>query len=441
VNTLRLAIDGYEVVQSMLRAALDEGHTDRAEDWLRDEVVPVCPELFQSRRFRLAARWPLDHLSNGAPTAERGLVEATDAAIVRFAQELESVMAADYPRVPNAACLRTGSASESLETIRWIASRPWVDLVCGEEYFQPHRGLHLWAPEREPPAADDQFSKIDVPLGDYVTRSLWARIDYWTELLNRSAMMVYIERSLPLPVIDQLFLPKLALDESIKGLKDVCFPHEHQLRDAAIVLTQVYSAYAPVPRLDWLPCPPDLAEANRDLVRLAVRRPYTMGGESDGLVSVCNPTVLREIALALQSAKTFYEVPEDADEVIEWAKDRARLMLVDRSPREVYWEGVAVAADRWDVSTNEWNLLWMLARNSNRVVDQGMLIAPQGEAIRSRRNRLSRLLMESAGGLDAAIESIRSQGYQLMLDAEDVCLLRDDGTGYLVFEGAARSFP
>ena len=441
VNTLHLAIAGYETVLGRLQLAWDEPHSDLAEAWLRDEVIPVCDELFQSRPFRLLARWPLDHLVLNAASEERPLVEAADAAIVNLARELGSVVAADYPQVSNVSSIRFQASCESRQLLRWVAARPWVDLVCPDEYFQPWRGLQLWTPKREPEGALEAFSEIDVPLGDYISRSLWARIDFWTALLNRCVARMQFERLLPDSIAERLLGAKLILDESNHRLKQACLKENALLREAAIVLVQVYAAYAPLPCLDWLPCPVDRAEASRGLIRLVVRQPQTStaGDPLRGnAVNVCNATVLRQIALALHKAREFYDMPDDADDLIAWAKDRVRLLLVDREPREVYWDGEPTAPGVWERSSNEWNLLWVLACNLDRAVDVGLLAKPDGEAIRSRRSRLSKLLMDSAGGLDSAIETIRGQGYKLNLDGKQVLLLRDDGRGRLVPEGASR---
>jgi hypothetical protein len=134
----------------------------------------------------------------------------------------------------------------------------------------------------------------------------------------------------------------------------------------------------------------------------------------------------------------FYEAPEEPDDFIEWTRDRTRLLLVDRTPREVFWEGQPVAEGQWDKCPNQWNLLWVLATNLKRIVDMEMTSKPLGEALRSRRNRLARLLDGPGDTLDLAIETVPRQGYKLNLGACDVVLLRVDGSGRLVEDGMPR---
>jgi hypothetical protein len=138
VNKLRLSLTGYEALSKDLAVALDEASSDRAERWLQDEVCPVCHELSLSRGFRIKARWSVDHLEPGVQTQERRLVEATDAAIVCLAAELASASEVDKAQAP-----RGVLPVETGQTLRWIAERPWYDLVSPEDYFHAQRRLHL----------------------------------------------------------------------------------------------------------------------------------------------------------------------------------------------------------------------------------------------------------------------------------------------------------
>ena len=149
--------------------------------------------------------------------------------------------------------------------------------------------------------------------------------------------------------------------------------------------------------------------------------------------SLCDPVILRQVSAALHDVAPFYELPEDPDDLIEWAIDRARLVIVDRSPRAVFWDGAEIAAGEWDQHPREWNLLWVLGSNPGQPVDQMMLMNPEHHPIKSRRHRLSQIL-NNVLDLDGHIDTVRGQGYQLQLTAENVILLRDAGQGRLVFE-------
>ena len=149
--------------------------------------------------------------------------------------------------------------------------------------------------------------------------------------------------------------------------------------------------------------------------------------------SLCDPDVLRHIAASLGIVASLYGLPEDPDELIDWAISRARLVLVDRAPRAVFWDGDAVAEGKWDSNSTEWNLLWTLATNLGAPVDRLMLMSPDHHPLKSRRHRLSKLL-DDVLDLDAFIDSMRGQGYVLNLPRENVILLRDAGSGKLIFE-------
>jgi hypothetical protein len=79
--------------------------------------------------------------------------------------------------------------------------------------------------------------------------------------------------------------------------------------------------------------------------------------------SLCDPDVLRGIAASLGSVASFYNVPGDPDQLIDWAMRRARLVLVDRAQRAVFRNERPVAEEKWDTHSVEWNLLWTLATN------------------------------------------------------------------------------
>ena len=391
--------------------------------------------LLGNRNFRLAAQWSLDHLSPGVETSERRLVEAVDRALVQCAATL-------------------AESSESLgqedrETLELVASRPWFDLVCPEEFFHAQRGLHFNESHTTHSNAFGQ-RELRVPLGDYVARSMFARVDYWKAILDRLGNEV--SATLPLEgdnaqaVSQRLLNHRLELELAVDRLAEAC-KQEQQLRrrEACTALTLVYAAYAPQPDLDWLGFPPGWGPGFAALIRSCIRRQGVvqvaeLGAQgilqvvAEEESSLCDPDTVRQVAGALHDVTGLYEVPEDPDDLIDWAQDYARLVIVDRSPREVFWEGKAVNAAAWDKYSVPWNLLWVLAHNPRSLIDQGMLQHPDKHTIRSRRARLSELLVDCQE-LDERIATVRGHGYRLDLDADDVILLQDDGLGQLQFVG------
>ena len=142
-----------------------------------------------------------------------------------------------------------------------------------------------------------------------------------------------------------------------------------------------------------------------------------------------DPLVLRQIAGALHTVRCWSDRPDQPEDLIDWLRERMRLMLVDRLPRAVFWEGAPVAEEAWDQAEKPWNLLWTLAGHLESVVGAHQLMEP-GEAIRSRRHRLGQLLT-SAIGLHGLIEAVCGQGYRLQLEPAAIGRLHDDGFGRL----------
>ena len=450
MNRLRLAQQGFESLSQSLNTALDEAASDRVEAWLRDEVCPVVAELVRYRGFQLTTRWSVDHLSPGVDTSERRLVEDVDRELVRCATGLTSVIgnrvqSSDVP--PNASPREI--SDDDRATLELIAERPWFDLVCPEEFFHAYRDLHLNESDMSHINAFRQ-RELRVPLGDYVSRSMFARVDYWKTILDRlwnevsSALSSGTDEAYR--ASERLFDRKIELDRAVNSLNEVCNQEQRaRRREACTALTLVYAAYAPQPYLDWLGCPPSWWQTSAHSIRSCIRRRGVTRTAERGprgrlrvigeqAASLCDPDTVRQIAGALQDVTTFYEVPEDPDDLIEWAQDRTRLVLVDRSPREVFWDGLLIAAAAWDNCSVEWNLLWTLARNAGHVVDQGMLQHRERHRIGSRRGRVSELLLDCQE-LDALIVNVRGQGYRLDLEADDIILLQDNGPGRLEFVG------
>lgn len=455
MNRLALARHGYEPLAAALRHSLDERISDQADRWLKDEVCPVAEELARDATFRRQVRWSLDHLCRGAASGERRLVESVDAALVDCAGQLSGVMnpcgggqAADVREQEFLLKLSPVDCS----AVKLIASRPWFDLVCAEDLLHPWQDLFLVSPNWGHTQAFRQRGELRIPLGDYVARMMLARVDYWKTLLDCVFNKVYAGTYGSSPSLEQaregLFSAKLQLDQASERLKQACAPKEGQAREACLTLVQVYAAYALNANLDWLVLPTSW-QARGGSIRSCIRRrgEIVIAEQRNGRLvvaarepaSLCDPMVLRQIAAALEDVVSLYETPEDDGKRLQWALDRARLVMVDEAPRIAYWNRQAVAEGAWDDHPREWDLLWTLARHRGRVVDQRKLANPEKHDIRSRRYRLGGLLA-AALELDSLIETRRGQGYLLNLAADEVILLGREEQGRLEFlQAAARA--
>jgi len=453
MSRLAIALEGFDSLSPSLNTSLDLAVSDRIESWLRDEVVPVVAELVGNRGFKSATCWSVKHLDRGADTPERRLIEQVDRLLVSMAAELASVLdaneqSADQPLIsPNNEVSKSDQA-----TIRLIANRPWFDLAHSGDFFYPDRTLLLDPPD---PSHVEEFrqQELRIPLGDYVARLMFARVDYWKNILDRVWNNLYNailhDRDDAHHIKEQLFERRIELDRVVSDLDQACNQEQpFRIREACTTLTLVYAAYASQPSLDWLGCPPSWWQTFAPMIRSCIRRDGVISiAEPDSAgnlrvvdkqkASLCDPDVVRQIAAAMVDVRALYDAPDDPDLMIEWSVDRARLVLVDRSPREVYWDTVQIAGDVWDTHAVEWNLLWTLAEHAGRLVDQGMLLNPENHELRSRRYRLGKLLKKSLD-LDTRIENVRGQGYRLDLTADDILLLRDNGRGELEVIGRSR---
>lgn len=404
MNRMWLARKAYEKLQTELALRHDEQTSDQAEAWLRDQVCPVVEELLYSRSFKLAARWSLDHLTKGTETAERRQVEEVDKALVACAATLVDYTMSDSATEigrSTGGLQRTAISDQDHFAVRWISGRPWFDLVNAEEFFHPNWDLFFHQPTSEHldlnigesvtqlTTAFRQRGDLRIPLGDYIQRSLFARIDFWKSILDRVWHNVHAH---PMGIGQdeylakrRLFDAKINLDQRVADLTQTCRSGAApRKREGAAILTQVYAAYSESPVLNWLGFPPGWGTAGRGLIRTSVRRRgQQLLVEPTGVktarviesrpMSLCDLNTLQQIAAGLCDVIPLYEMPEDPDDLIDWAVDRVPLVLVDRSPRAVYWDGAAVAEGAWDSCPVEWNLLWTLSQNPGRPVDQGML--------------------------------------------------------------------
>lgn len=148
----------------------------------------------------------------------------------------------------------------------------------------------------------------------------------------------------------------------------------------------------------------------------------------------CRPNVVHHVAAALHDIGILYRQPMEAEDLVDAVRQSKRLVLVDRAPRAVYWQGEVVDGD-WDGKVKEWELLWMLAKRAcqGRTVDRLDLSNPDStRAIVDRRSRLSRMLPVV---LDDAIEAVPTRAYRLTLAATDIVLLQFDDNQRLVEAG------
>lgn len=443
MDLLQLAQLRFQELVPKIAATMTVETSDAVESWLREQVVAVVDQLGEVQRFRKFTRWSLDQLSPGRDTPQRKLVEAMDRVLVAAAKETAKAARALGVFPPAV------TKEEAVSVIDWLAARPWFDLVCPEEFFTGERGLHLTTSRPDCHAEFWGAADPRVPLGDYVSRGLLMRTEYfahkideiWQDCWQESQQQGQVVYSLA----DRLLAAKTVLDRAHGELRQACYLNsESGLRDACTTLVLVYVAYSPNPALDWLGFQRDHATAHAPLIRnvvrpsgeIIMRYPTSAGHEvvERSRAKLCRRDVVEGIARALAMVSKVYYRPTESEELVEWLRQEKQLVMVDRRPRAVYWQGEPVGTN-WDRRSTRWDLLWKLAERARRrqpVHHEELTHGVGSSAVKNRRSHLS---ADIPASLDRLIEDVRPGGYRLNLAPEQIVLLELDSDDQLVEVG------
>ena len=366
MNNLLLALQGFEDLGPLQEINMTEEKSDRVEAWLKEDVCPAVEDLINNRTFQSNTLWSASHLSKGTETRERKLLERVDYLLVKLAGQIKTCLPLlDQPTL----------TEFQLNSIEFMAEKPWFDLVNTEDFVLPTQCLMLNIPNKQHTLNFRKFKQIKTP-GDHVCDSMFARIDYWKKFLEQISRVCFRSKSIDNVQCKKEFSSLMycmgQLDPLIEDLKKACLkPKQKKLRDACVTLSLVYLSYADNPEADWLLRDSSEAEVISQRFRGNAVRPlgeilhvekrpngsFVLIKKETALL--CIPSAIRKIAQALTDVKTIYEVPDDPDDLIDWACSHARLVLVDHSPRQVFWDGERIESG-WDTHPVPWNLLWIL---------------------------------------------------------------------------------
>jgi hypothetical protein len=314
--------------------------------------------------------------------------------------------------------------------VEWLGNRPWHDLVAVQDYFAPVSDLNLvdrlrvLGPDsnRVQVAELLPFLNPDLrSLGDFISRTLLIRIDYWLGILRpfwvrcqTALQAVRREESTQATItLSELWQ---RLRENSARLRQACLGGDSgRKRKACIVLLQVHACYRSHAALAWLGLPAAQVRSNR-LIR------YRLENRNDVRIA-------EEVAAALVEIGPMYRTEIDIQAIAEDKIRSHRLVLIEGpGQRAVYWEGEQVEAD-WFRQAAQWELLTVLVEGAKfaRGVDAFDLPGkdreslPTGRGLKDRRCRLKQLLPAS---LNQQIHSAGRGTYRLVLRPEEVCLLR-----------------
>jgi hypothetical protein len=449
MNRLQIALHGFESLAPGLNIHLNAGLSDRVEQWLSTEVCPVVEQLGSSRKFQSAALWSVNHFAPSTKTDERKLVEKVEQRLINLAAGLSTFITVARQEAPHGDSTVIQFAQLHEKTAAYVANKPWIDLVCILDFFGPTRDLHLDSVKLDHEHTQAFRNRnVQLPLGDYVTRLLLHRVDYWVKTLLRivdgaiSLVPGGLGTSERFKAWNFIKTRRFELCEAVEELVSICNePTRQKQRDAAAALTLIYSAYAANPQLAWLGADESCWKVGGKILRSWVRRRGTvqiLERDPSGVVlltppvqeSLSDPSVIRHIAYSLQEMKNFFDDFDDPKDVIAESVELATLVMVDRERREVWFNGTLACDAVWDKHEKSWDFLWKLAINPGHIVDHEALSSCSLKTFRSRRSRLGELLGEESR-LNAIIENQPGLGYQLKLEKDAVILLKDDGFGNL----------
>lgn len=440
MDLVELALRQYQRLAPPADRAPTSEESDALENWLSTSVCRFAEDLFKRENFQKHAKWPVAAFDYEADPPQRGLIRTVDTGLIEFARalirlaELPSVMPllvdfeARWPRPAESWLMRKGASGlPSIAAVETIASRPWFDLAAPEEYFHPCRQLNTRLSEPRL-ALFDQFASPKLPLlGDFITRSIFLRTDYWRAQLERFYGSCVFALSLwgDVSLIEEALTARTVLEGSLKELTSACLTEPaFRLRECAIALVQVYNAYAATPNLEWLGVPVDMIETERVFTRTLVRQ------------EVCNAAAVEQIIAALMDAAEMYRTADDGREKLAKAVAEKRLVLVD-SPRRAFWNSQRIDVD-WERKPMLWELFWELASRAQRglPVDRELLSNKKSErAIRDRRSDLGSLLPID---LNNQIVSAGRYTYRLKLSPEDIAIfVHEDEVRWMEDDAAA----
>jgi hypothetical protein len=410
--------------------------------WLETDVCAVVEDLVARPDFRGHARWPLERLRDGAQGEERGLVDTVDEGLVECARQLAAVarqpalrkellrLGPHNDRLPEGdprGHVRGADGPEGapvpldLPVVEYISSRPWRDLVAVIDYFYPVSDLNLTDRERYlgPDSGRVQvgeflpyFNPRLRPLGDFVSRTLLTRVEYWEGILRRFWVRCDTARQNSRQEVVPPWAAAVTalgqLREAHERLKDRCLAGpEARVRNACIALLQVYAAYRPRADLTWLGLPPAWTRA--PVIRHRVERQHDV-------------RLPEQVAAALLDVAPLYRRDMDPAALIEeTCRSCALVVVMGQGRREAFWQGRLLDVD-WLAQRAQWEFLVELVKHASS--KQGVDACDLGDgapaSLKDRRSRLKRLLPKD---LDGRIKPAGRGTYILALEPGEIRLL------------------
>ena len=284
-NTIRL----YQRIMPDAQKPMDSVTLRKLRVWLSDDVATLAEGFAQRPSFRERAVWPVRALRAGSDSAERRVIDALEAAFVDSARAyakllknkrmLTQLKASFPPRLgvigesvevsgsgPTRILSRqTGSIDEFAIEASQLQDlcdrrRGSVALVNVEDYFEPRQELCSSEDGRRIQVGTHIVSMTPElhPVGNFILQSAIRRLEIHLQLLTSVRSKIaqalrilgppYRDDDVAQAAWDRLQVQVKVFRQTFQSGQEV------GLRNACIILTQVYAAFHSAPNLDWLRC-------------------------------------------------------------------------------------------------------------------------------------------------------------------------------------------
>ena len=439
----------YEQIQPDPASEVTEYGARAANELAETKRVSNLTELILRPDFQKHVTWPIERLGGSMLCEERSRVGSVDTALVACASALAAF--AEQPDIqqqllclgpfngwlaegdpqgqdPVASKERGKPIPLGVSTMEFIASRPWRDLVSIYDYFSPFSDLNLTNP---PKNEDGELVRhasfvpvvrpsLQVP-GDYVSRCMWIRLEYWMMLLQRFWVRCHttLQRCSQGggKSWDLVTQARATLHERSEAIRLMCFEgSKARLRDSCIVLLQIFAAYRPEADLKWLGLPSDFIRANANTLPFHVQHHHG--------------TVITERVMAalLDLSDRYRQRVEPEDVIRDACRSHALVLVRGVGIQTVIWKGKEVKFD-WTSTRALWDFFVVLTERALEgfAVDSHLWRHRKYDTKPAPLKDCKHHLKQREILPDDLFEKIVSAGrgsYKLNLRPEEICLLQ-----------------
>lgn len=374
MNKVQTVLRLYQQISPRTPDFVDGSERRKLVVWLRDDVCALIENVIGRLTFRTHATWVLDNLAPGSQTPERQQIDSMREALVECARlqtklaEVKGIgaqVAGLFPprmhvqhqsvEISGSGVRRQNPVQELVDAsalefdqVAAIAKNPANDLISTNDYFGP------W-PEFITTADDQVLTRGDLvvslnpelhAVGNFVVRAMFRRLDVLVTVLasvrgkvNRAIEATRRKYRAHTEAEEAWRAVRAALSSLKENLET---GEDNQFRESCMILCQIYAAFHPSPKVDWLGLPP--AVISRGVQTLQHRLTHFQNGEM--FVRVVN---------AISDLDRLYQSDSSHSAAIEAAVAGGGL-VIDEKLKKTFWEGKEVRAD-WARFRNDWNLL------------------------------------------------------------------------------------